>query len=111
MKRQKINHCGSAVIEMTLLIPVFLGCIYFYIMLFLYLVQTTKQFYFLAENLYETESVTASGEGIEKTVKGKKETVMFHEKDSFFEIRIQMSRDHSDVIENIRRWQLATSGI
>ena len=80
-------------------------------MLFLYLVQTTKQFYFLAENLYETESVTASGEGIEKTVKGKKETVMFHEKDSFFEIRIQMSRDHSDVIENIRRWQLATSGI
>lgn len=110
MKRKKKKHCGSAVIEITLLIPIFLGCIYFYIMMFLNLVQTTKQFYHLAENLYETGNVLETGES-GKVVKGNTETVTFYEKDSFFEIRIQMSKNNSDAIENIRRWQLATGGI
>lgn len=110
MERKGKKYRGSAVIEITLLIPVFLGCIYFYIMLFLNLVQTTKQFYYLAENLYETGDSGTVG-GSEKVVKGNTETVTFYEKDSFFEIRIQMSKNDSDAIENIRRWQLATGGI
>ena len=65
----------------------------------------------LARNLYDTESQVEEKEdkGIQK--KGKMETVEVYEKGKLFEIQLELNKDGSDPIENIRRWQLATGGI
>lgn len=103
MKKREKNK-GSAVIEMTLLMPILLGCIYFYIMLFLFFVQSGKRMAEIAdciyeENIEETEEVMMRTEGNVKI--GKVE-----EEGKLFRIHIELRKDKNDPVKNIRRWQL-----
>ena len=50
---------GSAVIEMSLLMPIFLGCIYLYIMLFLFLLESGKGLEYMVENIRRWQLVTS----------------------------------------------------
>ncbi len=108
---EKRNNRGSTIIEMTLLIPVLLGCVYFYIMLFLFLIETAEDMYIMAEYLYEPERTKE--ESVTGTIckNGNTEIIRIQNTGELFEIQAELRKDASDVIENIRRWQLATGGI
>lgn len=108
---EKRDNRGSTIIEMTLLIPVLLGCIYFYIMLFLFLIETAEDMYIMAEYLYEPERTKQ--ENVIGTISknGNTEIIRIQNTGELFEIKTELRKDASDVIENIRRWQLATGGI
>lgn len=112
-KTKKIPNQGRTVIEITLLIPVFFGCIYLYIMLFLFLMESTKQMDNICEGLYHTENTKMESQSGKITfhMKGKTYTGAIYETGKLFTIDLQLSRDSSDAIENIRRWQLAAGGI
>lgn len=112
-KTKKIPNRGRTVIEITLLIPVFFGCIYLYIMLFLFLMESTKQMDHICEELYHTEAAKLDSQGGEIIfhIKGKTYTAAVYDTGKLFTIDLQLSRDGSDAIENIRRWQLAAGGI
>ena len=106
---------GSAIIEMTFLIPVLLGIIYFYIMLFLFLMESTKYKEWIVESLYSVQEDASTGaegqagEGLLSVSKqGTTISVYIDEKMNLFDIRLEMHRKEDSAVDNIRRWQLAT---
>ncbi len=109
--KKKRGNKGSAIIEMTLLIPVFLGCIFLYIMLFLFLIGAARDMHDMALFLYASEN--AVGESVAGTVSkdGNTKIIRMRRFGKWFEIQTELRKDASDVIENIRRWQVATGGI
>ena len=96
--KKKQRNRGSAVLEITLLIPVFLGCIYFYIMLFLFFVESGKRMEQMSECLYQTGE-EASGQtkeiisGYTDRIKGKTRIAEMEEKGKLFDIRLEMKKD------------------
>lgn len=112
-KTKKIPNRGRTVIEITLLIPVFFGCIYLYIMLFLFFIDSTKQLNNICEELYHSENTEIDRQGGKITfyINGKTYTAAVYDTGKLFTIDLQLSRDGNDAIENIRRWQLAAGGI
>lgn len=110
MKKRRNRNSGSAIIEITLLIPVFLGCIYLYIMLFLFLVDSTREMSSLAENLYATEELKKEND-VKINKKGKTKIISIDKTGKLFRLQLEMRKNDSDAIENIRRWQLVTGGI
>lgn len=105
------NNRGSTIIEMTLLIPVFLGCIYFYIMFFLFLTEAAKDMNEMAGCLYESGSTEKNSVEGNISKNGSTEIIKMQSSGKLFEIRLELRKDAGDVIENIRRWQFATGGI
>ena len=108
-------NCGSAIIEMTFLIPVLLGIIYFYIMFFLFLMESAKYKEWIVESLYsvqEDSSTDTEGKVGERRLPMSKQgtmiSVYIDEKAELFDIRLEMHRKEDSAVENIRRWQLAT---
>lgn len=96
---------GSAVVEVTLLVPIMLGCIYFYIMSMLYIVEHGRVVNSLSEGLYEAIDITeekSTGEGA-----GSKDGVASLE-ESFenYTISLTLQADDSDPVKSLRRWQL-----
>ena len=115
MLRKKSLNCGSAIIEMTFLIPVLLGIIYFYIMFFLFLMESAKYKEWIVEFLYsvqEDSSTDTEGKVGERRLPMSKQgtmiSVYIDEKAELFDIRLEMHRKEDSAVENIRRWQLAT---
>jgi hypothetical protein len=104
------NNRGSSVIEVSLLIPIFMGCIYLYIMLFIFFMESSKQMCALSENIYAEESEDLQG-GFSLKKEGKMQVIQVKESGKLFEIELELRKDGSDPLENIRRWQLVTSGI
>lgn len=105
---------GSAVIEMSLIMPILLGSIYLYIMFFLFLVEYGKEMEYMVEHMYEIGS-TENGrseqtkDGISKRTEGKVRIYRIEEQGDLFDLYLEMRKDENDAIENIRRWQLVTS--
>ncbi|MBR1597424.1 MAG: hypothetical protein IJ661_00765 [Lachnospiraceae bacterium] len=96
---------GSAVVEVTLLVPIMLGCIYFYIMSMLYLVEHGRVVNSLSERLYEAIDSTeekSTGEGT--LAKGGVES--FEERFENYTISLTLQADDSDPVKSLRRWQL-----
>lgn len=116
MKKEFVN-CGSAIIEMTFLIPILLGIIYLYIMLFLFLMESAKYQEWMVESLYslqekQGEESTDSGEEIvdellTKSKQGTQISVFVDKKTEMFDIDLEMHRKEDSAVKNIRRWQLA----
>lgn len=111
MKRRK--NCGSAVIELTMLMPVLLGCIYLYIMLFLFFVKSGKGMEELADCIYRIQTNSdreseESGNGILVRTQGKVKTAKMEQQGNLFTIRIELRKDENNPVENLRRWQLVT---
>lgn len=104
---------GSAVIEMSLLMPILLGCIYLYIMLFLFLLKSGKEMEYMAQNMYEASNVGKENSGqwkeaLSERTEGKVRIYRIEEKGELFELYLEMRKDENDAVENIRRWQLVT---
>lgn len=106
-------NCGSAIIEMTFLIPVLLGIIYFYIMFFLFLMESAKYKEWIVESLYSVQGDASTGVGgrdglLPVNKQGTTISVYIDEETELFDIRLEMHRKEDSAVENIRRWQLAT---
>ena len=101
------KNYGSTIIEVTLMIPVILGCIYFYIMSMLYLVEHGKVVNELSENLYEAvydkEADVSSdvNDGI----------VSYEGSFEKYDISLTLRSDSSDPVKSLRRWQLIADTI
>ncbi|MDE6626282.1 MAG: hypothetical protein K2K56_07920 [Lachnospiraceae bacterium] len=101
---------GSTIIEMTLLISVFMGVIFFYITFFLFLINSAGQMEQTAEYLYcanEERSHTGKPVNMQIQKQGDIETAWFEETDSRFLVYVKYKRWVKNPVENIRRWQLA----
>lgn len=106
---QEFNR-GSAVVEMTLLIPIIFGVIYFGIMFFLFLIRSGNCMEIMAKHLYSYEN-TMDGESSDMLVneqkKGNMKTVWVEEEGKLFQIRLELKGNSSDPVSVVRRWQIA----
>lgn len=110
--RKKKNQ-GSAVIEFTLLMPIVLGCIYFYIMLFLFFIQSGKVMDQLADCIYQperenvkTQEIVPDGVNLRKEGTAREAWVDWQE--GLFHLHLTMRKDENDPVKCIRRWQFVT---
>ncbi|MDO5154363.1 MAG: hypothetical protein Q4D51_00215 [Eubacteriales bacterium] len=110
VENRKKNR-GSAVIEMTLLIPIIMGCIYLYMMFFLFFIQTAKEVESISEQIYVVEQNAKEKLPTKAKSNEKVMTVKQTIQNPLFQIEINMRKNQKDPLENIRRWQLVTSGI
>lgn len=106
-RRLKKKNRGSATIEMTLLIPICIGCVYFYMMFFLFFVQVSKEMNIQARQLYSAEQM---GE-VEGKAHGKRKSSQCEVRNKMFEIQLEMTGNQEDPFQQIRRWQMIASGI
>lgn len=100
------NNRGSAVIELALLMPVILGFIYLYIMLFLFFTESGKWMAEVAEGIYAEEGTECLTEGIILRTEGETRIGSIQEEGKLFKMQIELRRDKNDAVKNIRRWQL-----
>lgn len=120
MKKESVNG-GSAIIEMTFLIPILLGIIYLYIMLFLFLLESAEYKEIMVESLYSIQEEkkkksAEAGETVESGVllwskNGTQISVFVDGKVEMFDIELEMHCNEDKTVENIRRWQLAADTI
>lgn len=113
--RKKKNR-GSAIIEITLLIPVFLGCIYLYIMCFLFFTESAKKMEQLSECLYtsdrkEDKTIENQYKEIQLRREGNMRCTWVEEQGKLFIFYLELRKDTNQPVENIRRWQLVTDTI
>lgn len=115
MKKVSVNH-GSAIVEMTMLIPIILGVIYLYITLLLFLVESAKHQGIMAEELYSLQTETSVdmekkdfGNGqYTKSQQGNIISIFVRDEQNLFDIELELHRKGDSAVQNIRRWQLAT---
>ena len=112
IRKNKRNR-GSTVIEMSLLIPVFLGCIYFYIMLFLFFTQAAKKTEEIYEYAYMSESTKTEQQkvlpdNVRVQREGKIRVIKLEEQGKLFTFKTEFRRDENDPVQNLRRWQLVS---
>ena len=104
---------GSAVIEMTMMVPIILGCIYFYIMSMLFLIEHGKVADDLSYRFYSySEENTENDDGDKKVIlSGNTEVISYGEVFNNYELMIELKKEGSDVVKNLRRWQLIADTI
>ena len=134
----KNRNNGSTVIEMTLMIPVILGCIYFYIMSMLYLVEHGRVVDKLSEELYESisyENISVDADdsvyrnALDTSAMGDSEYdrvsvisaaatdcvnngVADYEEDyERYKISVKLKVDDCNPVKSLRRWQLIADTI
>lgn len=111
--RKKKRNRGSTVIEMSLLIPVFLGCIYFYIMLFLFFTGAAKKMEEVSEYAYmsvstKTEQQKVLSDNARVQREGKIRVIKVEEQGKLFTFQMEFRKDENDPVQNLRRWQLVS---
>ncbi len=102
---------GSTVVEFSLLTPVFFGCIYLYIMLFLFLHQSGRDMDLMTQKMYQSEQCGVQQEETllsksKMQQEGEKEKWILDEQEGLFDLHIEMRKDTNDPVKNIRRWKL-----
>lgn len=113
MKKNK----GSAIIEMTLLIPVFLGCVFLYIMFFLFFIETGREMYYLSERIYAKEVeennnfTDNSFKEIYVYTQGSTKIANINREDTWFSFHLELRKDESDPVINLRRWQMIANTV
>lgn len=112
-KKEDDKNRGSTVIEMSLLIPIFLGCIYWYIMLFLFFIESGKKMEQMSDYVYTPEKTQyaenqAFSDNMQIRREGKMEIVRVEEQGKLFVFHMELRKGKDDPAENLRRWQLVT---
>ncbi len=110
----KKRNKGMAVVEMTLLIPIILGVVYLYIMLFLYLTECATERQILVKALYtdSNDEYSSSGTADIKTSISKHMERAYVQKDwEGFHVTDEMCKGEDSVLEDIRRWQIARNAL
>lgn len=111
--RKNKRNKGSTVIEMSLLIPVFMGCIYFYIMLFLFFTRAAKKVEEVSEYAYRKAGTKVEQKGtvpehVRIQMEGKVRVIKVEEQGKLFTFQTEFRRDENDPVQNLRRWQLVS---
>ena len=101
------NNRGSAVVEVTLMVPVIFGSLYFFVMSMLFIVEHGKLADELSEKLYES----SKEEACEVKKQGNTEFIKYNEVFNDYEIYFDFSKNGDDVVKNLRRWQLIADTI
>lgn len=112
-KKENGKNRGSTVIEMSLLIPIFLGCIYWYIMLFLFFIESGKKMEQISDYVYTPEKAQYAksqvfSDNMQIRREGKIEIVRVEEQGKLFVFHMELRKGEHDPVENLRRWQLVT---
>ncbi len=103
---KRIKHnCGSATIEMTMLMPVVLGVFYLYISFFLFFIDCADDMKNMAEMLYVDGAIEATQNN------GSKSSIYIQESSGIHEKRLELHRYNEATVKNIRRWQLAADTV
>ncbi len=117
-KKESIKHTpknrGSAIVEMTMLIPVYIGVIVLYINFFLYTIEYGFIMQGMLECLYkpETKSQILRERADVSTVRQGSTTIIRGMKtDRFYEINIELMGNEEDPADKIRRWQIAVGTV
>ena len=117
-KKVTMKNKGSAVIEITLMIPVILGCIYFYIMSMLYLVEHGRVADKLSEELYDSISFGYDSGAADDSVSDNdtigiinKGVAEYEEDYENYTISVRLKVDDSNPVKSLRRWQLIADTI
>lgn len=105
------NNKGSAIIEMTFLIPVILGCVFMYVSFLIFFIGNSKGMEQAAEQVYMVDISNSSS--VNAGVKKQSEMLssVYQNCDKWFDVTININRNGRNVLKSIRRWQLATSKI
>lgn len=103
MNKRREKNRGSMIVEYTLLMPVFLGVVYLYILCFLLLVQQGGCMEAAAEALYQKQSFLK----YEEIQKGNKRSIVVKQENGSFRIEGSFKGVEQDAIKTIRRWQIA----
>lgn len=103
--RELEKNKGSATIEMTLLIPVFLSVLLLYISVFLSLLTGAKQLECMVNVLYVSEDVGQEKDGVYQ--QADTISTYFNETVKGVSIDLELHRKADTAVETIRRWQLA----
>lgn len=112
-KKSSDTNKGSTVIEMSLLMPVFLGCIYLYIMLFLFFIEAGKRMDRMSDYIYTSKEIKYEeketlSNNMQLRREGKIEIVRVEEQGKLFVLRLELRKGENDPAHNLRRWQLVT---
>ena len=110
------NNVGSSVIEITMLIPIFIGCIYFYIIMLLFFVrqaemagQTVAQLYSF-NNQGKSNNYAVSGqEAVYRT--GNTDCIKVEVDEYGMKASLIYRKDGLDVVKSLRRWQFVADTI
>lgn len=103
------RNAGSAVVEITMLIPILMGCIYFYIVAMLFFVQQAKAAGHASDQLYLQEKTSGSSGNIYSS--GNMKCIDITVEESKLMIKIEYKRDASDMVKNLRRWQFVADTV
>lgn len=115
-KMQQINckNRGSAIVEMTLLIPVYMGVIYLYILFFLFIIECGFLMQGMLEYMYcvETTFENQYNDDPFSTIKqGNVQTTSTIYSNNIFKKHMELKGNAEDSTEKIRRWQIAVDTI
>ena len=104
---KKGHNRGSATIEMTLLVPVFLGIFYLYICLFLFMIESSRDMEQMVKALYSTEENDSShtSEIVSVTKQGDTSYVAIKDSSGMFDMDLKFCCHQDLEVKNIRRWQ------
>ena len=111
------KNIGSTTIELTLLMPVFLGCVFLYIMVFLFFIEIGSGMYQLSEYMYAKEGeesnifVNDLMEGVQIHVQGGTKIAEINREDTWFSLHLMLQKDDSNPVENLRRWQMIGNAV
>lgn len=105
--RQRKNR-GSIVVEMTLLMPVFLLCVFLYITAFLYYVEAAEQMYLASAALYQESGLTTDNAGEDEVSfykRGGTSVATVERSERYADVKVELRKDAGNPIQNLRRWQ------
>lgn len=106
----KKSNRGSAIIEITLLVPVLFGCIYFFIMTMLFLIRQAQVMDIAADKAYESADNVAGGV-VTECKQGSVRIVKYQEEMDGYNVLVEIKVDDSDPVRNLRRWQLVADTV
>ena len=108
----KEKNRGTAIIEMTILIPIFLMIIYLYIIYFLGMVELGKNMDDMTELLYCEEEVQENApEGLTVRKTGSMQVITKKQENQYADMQVTVQKKKDSAIKDIRRWQFVTDRI
>ncbi len=114
LQAKERKNKGSAVIEATLLIPIFLGIVYFYIFFVLFEIESGNCLESMVEYKYNIKTksdIENVDTGIGIIDQGNTRIIQMKKTEQFFNVQLELKGYIGNPAEKIRRWQLAVSTI
>ena len=108
---------GSAIIEVTMMVPIIFSCVYFYIMSMLFITRCGKIADELSTQLYTDQESRDYAAGVDEGVGGVRkkqgniEMITYEDVFKKYNINFELKRSADDPVKNLRRWQFVADTI